>query len=76
MIPKSFFLLNKEQVAVIKGVAIILIVFHNYIHGVSGVGENEMNYDSAVLNNLFKTIISNPFSVLNGLFSYFGHLGV
>ena len=68
--------LSLKQIFVIKGIAITMIVMHNYVHSISGIGENEMNYDSNILPNLINLIKINPDALLTGLFSYFGHFGV
>lgn len=68
--------LSKEQIFVIKGIGIIMIVLHNYIHVLSGIGENEMNYNFQYVLNLKDSFFDGPFSFLNGIITYFGHFGV
>ena len=68
--------LSLKQVFVIKGIAIIMIVLHNYVHSISGIGENEMNFNSSILPDLINNIKNNPSVLLTGLFSYLGHFGV
>jgi hypothetical protein len=40
----NFFNLKKEQTLIIKGIGILMIVLHNFLHWRSDVGENEMSY--------------------------------
>jgi len=75
MITKNFYSLTKQQTSIIKGVAIIMIVMHNYLH-LFGFGENEMSFDFSILFHYLKGIAHQPDSFPNAMFSYFGHYGV
>lgn len=72
----SLYNLSKEQISVIKGIGIILIVFHNFIHLQSGVGENEIFYSQTILINMLEVIEQDFTTLFNSLISYFGHFGV
>lgn len=72
----SLYNISKEQTLIIKAVAIIAIVFHNYLVHTNPVGENEMTFDPDRIFFLFNFIIENPFQIIDALFSYFGHYGV
>jgi len=77
MTAKSFFNLEKNQITIIKGIAIIMIVLHNFLHWSSPfIRENELDYDFSRLKKLGEVIFSEPAYILSGLFSYFGHFGV
>lgn len=68
--------LTKEQISVIKGFAIIIIVLHNLLHLLVKVKENEMSYDLVNFLNLFTVTFENPATIFNNILSYFGHYGV
>lgn len=68
--------LSKDQINILKGIAITLIVFHNFLHWTNSIGENEMSYDPNRIFVLFNTIKGDFTITLNALFSYFGHYGV
>ena len=72
---KVFFDLTKRQISILKGIAILMIVLHNFLNKF-GSGENEMNYDFASLQALWDNTLNVPASFLTGFFTYFGHFGV
>lgn len=72
----SFFNIDRSQSDVIKGLAITFIIFHNFIHWTNNIGENEYELDPDRIDLLVQTIFTDPYMLLNGLFSYFGHYGV
>ena len=60
-----------------KGVGILLIVLHNFFHWIPpGTGENEWDFSSARIVNLYNGLIQHPLECINLFFSYFGHYGV
>ena len=66
-----------EQVTLLKGIGILLIVLHNFWHWVPPtLGENEFSFDP----NLFQTYIDHfliyPEQIIPLLFSFFGYMGV
>ena len=68
---------TKRDTAIIKGFAILCIVFHNYFHWLApSPGENEFNFSPANVGNLFQLLGQQPGEFVNILFSYFGHYGV
>jgi peptidoglycan/LPS O-acetylase OafA/YrhL len=74
LIPQHF---GKEDVQVCKGVAIILIVLHNYCHLVRpNPGNNEFNFDPNRIVALLGFLRAQPGDSFNLFFSYFGHYGV
>lgn len=78
MVPKYFFWpeLGKKDLLILKGIAIILIVFHNFMHLLPSPRENEFYFDPSKIFLLFDLILSKPENSTVFLFSYFGHFGV
>ncbi|MDY0280903.1 MAG: acyltransferase family protein [Salinivirgaceae bacterium] len=69
--------ITKEQTSYIKGVGILLIVLHNFLHWVGpNPGENEFDFAVSRGNALLNQLVEMPTEFLNILFSYFGHFGV
>ncbi|MDT8393416.1 MAG: sulfatase-like hydrolase/transferase [Bacteroidales bacterium] len=68
---------TKEDTLIFKGIGILLIVFHNFLHWVGPyTGENEFNFQLSRINNFFNGIAGNPTETIHLFFSYFGHYGV
>lgn len=68
---------TKEDTLIFKGIGILLIVFHNFLHWVSPyTGENEFDFQLSRINNFFDGIAGNPAETIHLFFSYFGHYGV
>lgn len=69
--------ITKEQTDFIKGIGILLIMFHNYFHWVApNTGENEFIFDVQNVQNLFSAISNSYLETINFFFSFFGHYGV
>lgn len=69
--------IDKEQTNLIKGIGILLIIFHNYFHWVSpSPGENEFIFSVTHVKNTFSILSNSHLDILNDLFSFFGHYGV
>ena len=61
----------------LKGVGILMIVFHNYFHWVApNTGENEFDFSLSRVHSIGKLLGASPFELINILFSFFGHYGV
>lgn len=68
---------SKTQTAWIKGIGMLLILFHNFFHWVDpSTGENEFDFWSERIFRLFSLLADNPMESINLIFSYFGHYGV
>jgi peptidoglycan/LPS O-acetylase OafA/YrhL len=67
--------LDKKDTAILKGLAIILIVFHNFFHVLGPVHENEFSFDSSRFTVFLQTVV-HPSMTIQALFSFFGHYGV
>ena len=68
--------LSKERSDIYKALAIILIVWHNYMHLLPGPYENEFSYHEGRFQLLFDLMLSAPENSLQYLLSFFGHYGV
>lgn len=69
--------LTKHDTSVIKGIAILCIVLHNYFHYVTPfTGENEFDFKPERITTFIDLIANNPFDIINKIFSYLGHYGV
>ena len=69
--------LSKNESNLIKGVAILMIIFHNYFHIIPpSPGENQFAFASLNFDRYWQLLISDPFSIIRYSFSYFGHYGV
>lgn len=69
--------LSPQDSILIKGVSILFIVFHNFLHIISPLPkENEFRFKSLYANELISQLISNPADSFRILFSYFGHYPV
>lgn len=68
---------NHHDTLLIKGFAIIAIVFHNYFHWLRHpIRENQFGFTADNFSNMIIAVSSNPQQLLHAFFSYFGHFGV
>ena len=66
---------SKRDTSIMKGFAIICIVFHNYFRWLyPSPGENEFNCSPGNVDRLFEMLGQQPGEFINLLFSYFGHV--
>lgn len=72
----SFSHITKDQSSIIKAIAIIMIVLHNFLHWSNNIGENELDLDPNKINLFISSIYNSPLMIFNSIFSYFGHYGV
>lgn len=70
--------ITKNQTTIIKGVAILFIMCHNFLHWIEPVknSENEFYYWPTHFSSFVDSLLSYPAEMINILFSYFGHFGV
>ena len=69
--------LSRADAGVIKALAILMIVAHNYFHQVKPFpGENEMVFNAETFWNTVFQVAAHPFDALHPLASFFGHYGV
>ena len=68
--------ITKLETNLIKGLAILMIVIHNFMHRFPTPSENEMDLTLGKMNHLFDILLTEPAGIIRALFSYFGHFGV
>lgn len=70
-------LLSKAQCQALRGIAIIGIFMHNYLHWLSPmVKENEYQFFQSNADRMLSELTSPTEDILYHLFSFFGHYGV
>ncbi|MEZ9943584.1 acyltransferase [Vibrio breoganii] len=68
--------LDKSHTNLYKGIGILLIMMHNFLHRFSQPKENEMDFDPNRINELGYILSEDPAGAFRGIMSYFGHFGV
>jgi peptidoglycan/LPS O-acetylase OafA/YrhL len=69
--------LSHDETTLYKGIGILLIVLHNYLHNIPPyVGSNEFSYSAATAATFWETLTTSPSDWVRALFSYLGHYGV
>lgn len=69
--------ISKTETLYLKGIGILLIVCHNFLHWVKPmIGENEFSYSREVYNTFLSAMTLDFGNIIKHLFSYFGHYGV
>jgi peptidoglycan/LPS O-acetylase OafA/YrhL len=70
-------LLSKRDVAILKGIGILLIFLHNYFHWQPAMGiENEFAFKASGAKVFLAHVLDGPVEFVRYLFAYFGHFGV
>lgn len=67
--------LDKRDTAVLKGLAISAIVFHNFFHVVSPAHQNEFTFNPRRFW-VFLATVKDPSLAIQAVFSFWGHFGV
>ena len=68
---------TKRDTAILKGFAILCIVFHNFFHWLPpSPGENEFDFSVHRVQNFFHLLGEQPGEFVNVILSYLGHYGV
>jgi peptidoglycan/LPS O-acetylase OafA/YrhL len=67
--------LSHKDTAILKGMAISAIIFHDFIHWISPVRENEFTFDPSRFR-IFLQTVPHPELAVQAVFSFFGHFGV
>lgn len=68
---------TKEHATLLKGVAILLIVLHNFFHNIPPVlGENEFHFNSQLIYKYLSSLQHSPREIIRLIFSIWGHYGV
>jgi len=69
--------LSLEDTIIYKGMAILMIVLHNFLHWTyPKIGENEMSFRDYKFDKFIELVSSQPEYIFQAFFSYFGHFGV
>ncbi len=69
--------LTKNDTYFLKGIGILLIIFHNFFHQLQPtIGENEYSFSFDFFKNFIFSISSDPINIIRYFSSYFGHYGV
>ncbi len=68
---------TREDTTFLKGIAILLIVLHNYYRWVIPItGENEFWFNALAINRSWIFLRSNPLEIFHVFFNFLGHYGV
>ena len=68
---------SKSDTNIIKGLGILMIMFHNFFHLIDpGIGENEFAFSADNFKRFVDFTSSDPLNFIRFTFSYFGHYGV
>lgn len=67
--------LDKKDTTILKAIAILAIVFHNFFHVVTKVHENEFDFDPSRFH-VFLQAVAHPSLAIQSFFSFYGHFGV
>lgn len=70
--------LSKNDTGILKGVAILCILAHNFFHWMGPIAgtENEFSFKSNNFNRFIGAFADSPIDSINIIFSYLGHYGV
>lgn len=70
-------LLNRTECSALRGVAIVEIFMHNYLHWLNPmVKENEYMFHEHKVNRMISILMNPASDIVMQLFSFFGHYGV
>jgi len=67
--------LDKKDTTVLKALAILAIVFHNFFHIAVNVRENEFDFNPGRFGVFLHTVV-HPSLTIQALFAFYGHFGV
>ena len=77
MTKTSLLPISKTDTHIFKGIGILIIMFHNFLHWVEpNTGENEFEFVASRVVNLLKGIIHTPSESFNLFFDFFGPYGL
>jgi peptidoglycan/LPS O-acetylase OafA/YrhL len=68
--------LNHENMTLYKGIAILIIVIHNFMHLLPGAEEMEFSYVDGLFFNFIRSLIEQPERLFQFSMSFLGHFGV
>ncbi|WP_109488382.1 acyltransferase family protein [Occallatibacter savannae] len=67
--------LDKKDTTILKALAIVAIVFHNFFHIAVNVRENEFDFKPERFGVFLRTVV-HPSLTIQSLFAFYGHYGV
>ncbi len=67
--------LDKKDTSALKGLAIAVIVLHNFFHVVSAARANEFAFSASGFHEFLGTVLQPTYAV-QAIFSFWGHFGV
>jgi len=67
--------LDKKDTTILKAIAILAIVFHNFFHVAVKVHENEFDFRPERFGVFLQTVV-HPSLTIQALFAFYGHYGV
>jgi peptidoglycan/LPS O-acetylase OafA/YrhL len=74
---KTNTILEIKDTTIIKGIAILLIICHNFFHWLKPImGENEFSFNLEFSQNFIESLISNPLNFLQYILAFAGHYGL
>lgn len=68
--------LNLEATTIMKGIAILMIAMHNFMHLFPFPKENEFDFSFDRTASMVELLLTEPENSIRVLLSYFGHYGV
>jgi len=68
--------LSKEDTTIYKGIAILMIIIHNFMHLFPYVKQNEHSFHEGRFSHFLLQLWNKPEEVVQFTFSFFGHHGV
>lgn len=70
--------LTKDDTSIIKGIAILCILMHNFLHWIEPLDcqENEFGFIGSNIKSFFSAFADSPSEFFNIIMSYLGHFGV
>src|SRR5690606_878218 len=75
--PITFDPFSKNDTNIIKGLGILMIMFHNFFHLIKPmIGENEFEFSADNFKRFIHFTSSDPFNLFRFASSYLGHYGV
>src|SRR3569833_837617 len=67
--------LDQKDTTILKALAILAIVFHNFFHVAVKVHESEFDFDPTRFG-VFLDALAHPSLAIQALFAFYGHIGV
>jgi peptidoglycan/LPS O-acetylase OafA/YrhL len=73
----TFLNLTKDETVFYKGLAILMILMHNFFHLLPPfIGENEQDFNQERVESLINIVVNHPEYMFQAIISFLGHYGV